>query len=831
MKLINRFKFSNYKFRTKLLVMSLLTILFFLSFIGFYIVPKINQVIEDRSIDKLESLIDIPYSIVDKYYKAYEAGEITVTDAKQFAIKEIKELRYSGSEYFWINDYESIIVMHPITPELDGQDFSDYKDPTGRKIFDEFTTLAKAEGGGVVYYQWNKPGKESLQPKMSYIVDFEKWDWIIGTGIYIDDLQLIKSEIFKDIIMISIGMILIVFLFSIVIANSISKPINKLNVIAAQVAGGDLEVKLTNRSNDEIGDLSRSFEQVIKSINEVVNEADIMDSSIQCGQLKATANEDAFNGGWKKIITRFNNISETLESYISKVPAIIVTIDPEFNVKYMNETGLKALSITSDKASASKCYDLFKTGDCETDACACGRAMREGGYAMSETIANPGSASLDIKYEGMPLRNKMGEIIGAFEFVVDQTSIKEIARKMEKQAVFQEHEVQKLITNLEEMANGSLNISAKTAEVDDDTKEIGRNFDYVYKSLNDMITSIHSYIKESSYILTQMSNKDLNQEIVGEYKGDFVEMKHSINKIIYAFNQILGEINASASQVSMASNQVSQSAQTLSEGSTEQSSAIQQITASITEVAEQTRLNAVNANKANNLSADVQSNAQNGNEQMNEMLNAMQDINHSSTSISKIIKVIDEIAFQTNLLALNAAVEAARAGEHGKGFAVVAEEVRNLAARSANAAKETTEMIENSILKVDRGTQIANATSDALNKIVLGISEAAKIVNEITQSSNEQATTISQIDEGINQIAHVTQRNASTAQECAAASEEMTSQAELLNDMVVTFDLKEANKTNPYDHQRNAVVTNLKEYQHIEDDIKISLNDGEFGKY
>ncbi len=328
-----------------------------------------------------------------------------------------------------------------------------------------------------------------------------------------------------------------------------------------------------------------------------------------------------------------------------------------------------------------------------------------------------------------------------------------------------------------EMEKGHLNMRLNMRRDD----EIG----LMAKSMDSFADSLQNEIVAA---MQKLAANDLTIQVTPRDEQDVV--RGALQKAARDLNEIMAQINMTAQQVTSASTQVSDASQSLSHGATQQASSLEQVTSSMTELGSQTRVNADNASLANELSTATKIAAEKGNERMAAMATAMAEIREASHNISKIIKVIDEIAFQTNLLALNAAVEAARAGQSGKGFAVVAEEVRNLAARSAKAARETTDLIEGSVTKTTKGTEIASQTAAALNEIVGGITRVSDLVSEIAQASNEQALGINQASVGLDQIDLVTQQNTANAEESAAAAEQLSAQARLLLDMLSHFRLK-----------------------------------------
>lgn len=294
-------------------------------------------------------------------------------------------------------------------------------------------------------------------------------------------------------------------------------------------------------------------------------------------------------------------------------------------------------------------------------------------------------------------------------------------------------------------------------------------------------------MRYQAQIAEAVAGGDLTIEVEPKSEQDL--LGNSLSRLVKKNRHAMLGIRDAAEQVALGSSQVAGASEALAQGTTEQAGAIQEITASIADVAGKTRQNADEANKVAELTVQTVENAQRGNEQMHQMMEAMREINQASENISKIIKVIDDIAFQTNILALNAAVEAARAGDAGKGFAVVAEEVRSLAAKSAAAASETAEMIEDSMHKVEVGSSIADDTARALELVTTAVKESGELIRSIAESSNYQATEIAQIDQAVEQVAQVVQNNSATSEQCAAASVELSNQAKKMQEMLAIYQL------------------------------------------
>ena len=335
------------------------------------------------------------------------------------------------------------------------------------------------------------------------------------------------------------------------------------------------------------------------------------------------------------------------------------------------------------------------------------------------------------------------------------------------------------------VAEGDLDVEISYTSKD----ELGVLADQVRR----LIHKLQVIIDDENKFLAKMAAGDFTVDSVceEEYTGGFQPLLVSFRGIGEKLNETMLQINQSSAQVASGSEQVSSGAQALSQGTAEQASSVEELAATINEISSKVKQNADNAQQANAKAGSISTEMNVSNEKMQLMIQAMEDISHCSNEISKIIKTIEDIAFQTNILALNAAVEAARAGTAGKGFAVVADEVRSLASKSAESSKNTSVLIENSLKAVENGTRIAGETAQSLYQAVNGVNEMTAIIGQISEASSAQAHSISQVTLGIDQISSVVQTNSATAEESAAASEELSSQSQMMKNLVNKFKLKD----------------------------------------
>jgi len=712
----------------------------------------------------------------------------------------------------------------------DGENLWEAKDNDGRLFIQNMVdnTISKKDQIHIEHYNWKNTGEKESKNKTAACIYFEPWDWVIGAGTYndefmatVDNVTDIVNELSQNSIKIGLIAFIISLISAIVISGGIYRNIMELSAESRAITLSISEGDLSKRGN--VDALNFEFKPIISGIN------DMMEAFIKPMKLSSDYIHKISQGNMPPRITdeykgEFNDVKNNLNECIDSINRLI--------------TDAKILSTAATAGDLSTRADETKhRGDFQKVV-----------HGMNETV--------------IAFVTPINEIIHSLEDLSNGKIDNSITSDYNGEFNKLKDSLNKCILNINflMMDTETLLRAAHDGELSkraDASTHFGE-YKKLVEGINQMIDNILMPVNEARGCLEKMAKGNLDTSITGDYKGDHAILKNAMNQTIDSMNDLLNQVLMAVDQVNTGAKQVSDASQSLSQGATESASSLEEISSSVQQINSSAKQNAENASQADLLAKETCHTAEGGYAQVTEMTAAMNEINEASASVSKIIKSIDEIAFQTNLLALNAAVEAARAGKHGKGFTVVAEEVRNLAQRSAKAAKETAEMIENSIKKANAGTKIAGSTSKALEEIVKRITKVTDIVGEIASSSKEQTHGIMQVNQGLGQVDQVTQQNTATAEESAAASEELSSQAAELKALLEKFTLKggktevvnaylkserhdaqKASATKPRQIAQNPHIINKNKKSSTEfhsnkkinpEDI-ISLDDKEFGKF
>ncbi|MDR2166389.1 MAG: methyl-accepting chemotaxis protein [Clostridiales bacterium] len=589
------------------------------------------------------------------------------------------------------------------------------------------------------------------------------------------------------LIVIAIVGIMLGVLTAMIISNMITKPMQNLTQIAGDVAKGNINVNLKADAKDEIGQVARTFGEIVNSLSILDENFRKAQTANQHGDILHQLQDSRLEGVFADLMKTANGITHEFVLTIDDIISSLIYIDKEHRVLYANNAVKEAAGLSMEQMRGMHINELLNDDiaghSFMVNAYRDGTAQRN----LEMRLQLGKDAQHDFIFSCVPFEYE-GAVVCALLTLNDITDIKEMQRASEKRTAYRNERIKKLTdTIVRAFQQGDLDIRITKSDFDDDTREIAVEQDAVEVVVQEATGIIKGYVDEISNALAIVATGDLTNTISREYMGDFAAIKDSINNITSSLSKTMSEIYAASDHVLSGAKQITSSAMDLANGASQQAGSVQELNASIDMISRQTMKNAENATEANELSNRSTENANEGNEAMKQMLDAMQGIKEASGNISKIIKTIQDIAFQTNLLALNASVEAARAGEHGKGFAVVADEVRTLAGRSQAAAEETTVLIEDSIKRVDTGSGIAESTAKALDIIVNNANEMLQIIDNISTSSREQTEAIAQVGTGLGQISSVVQSNSAVSEETAASSEELTSQAEFLRQLVSYF--------------------------------------------
>lgn len=557
--------------------------------------------------------------------------------------------------------------------------------------------------------------------------------------------NLASSNVMIGVIVVMIvASVLIAALMAWYIIKNITRGIESIKQAAQQVAGGDLSISMRTNKRDELGQLSNAVADMVDVFNVMTVQINTLASELEQGNLDYVADESKFVGDYK---VAFASIRDGM------------------------------FSLVEDIFAALEIVNLYGKGNFErTLPQLTGQKAKINDY-LNQLQQNLKGISSDINTLAVDVAaGKLNTTIDAHTYEGDWQGV---AQALNQLIVSVKAPISEISQVFEGISEGDFSVAMAGDHQGD--------FANIKQVANSSIATIRSYILEISQTLEKIAGKDMTVAITRHYVGEFYDIKKSISSITEDLGAFITEIHHSSDMVSANANTISTANQTLAGDAGVQQQTVERLNEQVQQLYTQVKNTNESTAATEKLAKTVRDSASVGNDNMGKMLVSMGEISEASSSIAKIIKVIEDIAFQTNLLALNAAVEAARAGEHGRGFAVVAEEVRALAGRSKGAAEETSSIIESSLQKISQGSSVANDTARALSSIVEQINDMSALISQVASATDEQYTSLNHATGSVEQIATLTQSNTNTAQDTAASAQELSSQTSVLKGLLSSF--------------------------------------------
>jgi methyl-accepting chemotaxis protein len=601
----------------------------------------------------------------------------------------------------------------------------------------------------------------------------------------------------KTVLLITTAVGLIVaLLLGITLTVGISRPIRAMAEAAAGLSAGNVDQRIEYTSSDEVGGLADALRTMIGVIRRLVEDANMLCQAAVEGRLQTRADVSQHQGEFRRIV---QGVNETLDAVTRPLG---VAADYVARISKGDIPG----KITDEYRGD------FNTIKDNLNQCIDGLAgLVEANAVLQRMAVNDYTRAVEGRYQGVfaevaeavtEVQERIKHVTGTIKHI-SAGDLRELAaykqvgdgagrRSPQDELVPSTIVLMESLTELVSDANMLSEAAVEgLLETRADVSKHSGSFAQVVQGVNGTLDAIVRPVNEEADVLGHVSSNDLTARMAGDYRGDFAKIKESLNKALDTLDGGLGQVAVGAEQVASASGQISNGSQSLAKGAGEQASALEEVSSSLQEMSSMTLQSASNAKEARGLSDAARAGALKGVDSMNRLSEAIDRIKKSSDETAKIVKTIDEIAFQTNLLALNAAVEAARAGDAGKGFAVVAEEVRNLAMRSAEAAKNTASMIDESVKNASDGVNINQEVLKNLDEITEQINRVNEVMGEIAAASEQQSQGIGQVNKAVDQLNQITQQTAANSEESASAAEELSGQAEEMRSLVAAFKLSD----------------------------------------